>query len=64
MCVPQEQPQPHLGAALAKVWEAQDEGVWEWDDDRDRRPMWMTYQGLSVLTTHALYGYGRPALPA
>lgn len=48
----------HLAAAVSRVWELQQEGVWEWDDDRQRRPVWMTYQGLSVLAAHAVHSCG------
>lgn len=47
------------GAALA-VWRGQSDGIWTWarDDAGDlRRPMWMTYQGLSALRSHALWKY-------
>ncbi|TPQ23840.1 hypothetical protein [Streptomyces sporangiiformans] len=50
------------GAATA-VWAAQTDGVWTWvrDDTGElRRPMWMTYQGLSALRAHAVWMYQPP----
>ncbi|MEU4092829.1 hypothetical protein [Streptomyces sp. NPDC026673] len=47
-----------LSDAVARVRAAERDGVWEWDDDRERRPIWMTYQGLAVLRAYALAGTG------
>jgi len=41
-----------LTAAVRKVWRAQRDGAWEWDD-RDR-PLWMMYQGAAVMREYAL----------
>ncbi|RII17624.1 hypothetical protein DSC45_12050 [Streptomyces sp. YIM 130001] len=45
--------------AAAAVWRQQTDGVWTWEGDGDDlgHPMWMTYQGLSALRTHALWMY-------
>jgi hypothetical protein len=40
-----------LEEAIARVVEAQHDGVWEWESDR---PVWMTYQGVSTLHAYAL----------
>ncbi|WP_307623061.1 hypothetical protein [Streptomyces sp. V3I7] len=54
-----------LDGAFAAVWAGQTDGIWSWDrgDGSElRRPMWMTYQGLSALRGHAVWIYqpGRP----
>ena len=49
-----------LDGAVAAVWAGQTDGIWIWgrDDGTDlRRPMWMTYQGLSALRAHAVWMY-------
>ncbi|MEV3854775.1 hypothetical protein AB0J38_10660 [Streptomyces sp. NPDC050095] len=49
-----------LTGAAAAVWRGQTDGIWTWvrDDIGElRRPMWMTYQGLSALRAHALWMY-------
>jgi len=49
-----------LDGAARAVWRGQTDGIWTWsrDDAGDlRRPMWMTYQGLSALRAHALWKY-------
>ncbi|WP_202918462.1 hypothetical protein [Streptomyces cavernae] len=49
-----------LDGAAAAVWRGQTDGIWTWarDDAGElRRPMWMTYQGLSALRAHALWKY-------
>ncbi|WP_330302070.1 MULTISPECIES: hypothetical protein [unclassified Streptomyces] len=49
-----------LEASLAAVWRSQRDGVWGWEDDRYLRPIWMTYQGLSVLRSPELCGWTPP----
>lgn len=49
-----------LDGAVAAVWAGQSGGIWSWDrgDGTElRRPMWMTYQGLSALRAHAVWMY-------
>ncbi len=50
-----------LDGALTAVWAGQRGGVWVWGRGGDgtelRRPMWMTYQGLSALRAHAVWMY-------
>lgn len=47
-----------LRAAVAAVRKQQVDGVWVWrDDDGERRPIWMTYQGLSVVRAPELSGW-------
>ncbi|EGX55832.1 hypothetical protein SZN_30879 [Streptomyces zinciresistens K42] len=51
-----------LDGAVAAVWAGQRDGVWLWgrgggDSTGLRRPMWMTYQGLSALRAHAVWTY-------
>ncbi|MEU9118285.1 hypothetical protein AB0C96_00185 [Streptomyces sp. NPDC048506] len=43
-----------LAAAVARVWGMQQGGVWRWDDGPMGHPVWMAYQGLSVLRRYAL----------
>ncbi|MGW7381996.1 hypothetical protein [Streptomyces sp. NPDC054794] len=49
-----------LDGAVAAVWAGQTDGIWTWgrgDGSELRRPMWMTYQGLSALRAHAVWMY-------
>ncbi len=46
-----------LTAAVARVRGMQRGGVWRWDDGPMGHPVWMAYQGLSVLRRHALMVY-------
>ncbi|MEV1024824.1 hypothetical protein [Streptomyces sp. NPDC050264] len=49
-----------LSGAAAAAWRGQTDGIWTWvrDDTGElRRPIWMTYQGLSALRAHALWIY-------
>ncbi|MGW1796715.1 hypothetical protein ACWCQN_12075 [Streptomyces sp. NPDC001984] len=49
-----------LDGAFAAVWAGQTNGIWSWDhgDGSElRRPLWMTYQGLSALRAHAVWMY-------
>ncbi|TXS42348.1 hypothetical protein EAO75_32840 [Streptomyces sp. uw30] len=49
-----------LEGAVAAVWAGQTDGIWLWERDESteqRRPMWMTYQGLSALRSHAVWMY-------
>ncbi|MFC8096292.1 hypothetical protein [Streptomyces sp. NPDC057301] len=49
-----------LDGAVAAVWTGQTDGIWSWargDSTELRRPMWMTYQGLSALRAHAVWMY-------
>lgn len=49
-----------LEGAVAAVWAGQTDGIWLWGRDEAterRRPMWMTYQGLSALRAHAVWMY-------
>ncbi|MEU1452585.1 hypothetical protein [Streptomyces avermitilis] len=49
-----------LDGAVTAVWAGQTDGIWAWvrDDSSElRRPMWMTYQGLSALRSHAVWMY-------
>ncbi|MET9830273.1 hypothetical protein ABZ078_13330 [Streptomyces sp. NPDC006385] len=49
-----------LEGAMAAVWAGQADGIWFWgrgDSPDLRRPMWMTYQGLSALRAHAVWMY-------
>ncbi|MFE6281617.1 hypothetical protein [Streptomyces sp. NPDC057877] len=57
-----------LDGAIAAVWAGQTDGIWIWgrgDSTELRRPMWMTYQGLSALRAHAVWMYqpDHPAVP-
>ncbi|MEU9187797.1 hypothetical protein AB0D14_25300 [Streptomyces sp. NPDC048484] len=52
-----------LNGAASAVWAGQTDGIWTWvrDDTSElRRPMWMTYQGLSALRAHAVWTYQPP----
>ncbi|MFJ8540008.1 hypothetical protein [Streptomyces sp. NPDC093591] len=56
----EEQWRVRLEGAVAAVWAGQTDGVWFWgrgDSTELRRPMWMTYQGLSTLRAHAVWMY-------
>ncbi|MGW3955690.1 hypothetical protein ACWEKM_33330 [Streptomyces sp. NPDC004752] len=56
----EERRRERLDGAFAAVWAGQTDGVWSWDrgDGSElRRPMWMTYQGLSAMRTHAVWMY-------
>lgn len=44
--------------AVQEVWSSQDGGLWEWDNGE--HPLWMTYQGLSVVHGYALHTSTRP----
>ncbi|MGI5193962.1 hypothetical protein ACQEVY_10025 [Streptomyces sp. CA-288835] len=50
-----------LDGAATAVWAAQTDGIWTWPREDTtselRRPMWMTYQGLSALRAHAVWMY-------
>ncbi|WP_309062521.1 hypothetical protein [Streptomyces sp.] len=49
-----------VDGAVAAVWAGQQDGIWCWgrgDSTELRRPMWMTYQGLSALRTYAVWTY-------
>jgi hypothetical protein len=50
-----------LDGAAAAVWAAQTDGIWTWPREDTtselRRPMWMTYQGLSALRARAVWMY-------
>ncbi|PWJ03763.1 hypothetical protein DKG34_31260 [Streptomyces sp. NWU49] len=49
-----------VDGAVAAVRAGQQDGVWSWgrgDSTELRHPVWMTYQGLSALRTHALWTY-------
>ncbi|MER6306363.1 hypothetical protein [Streptomyces sp. NPDC001657] len=46
-----------LAAAVARVRAVQRGGVWRWDDGPMGNPVWMAYQGLSVLRRYALMSY-------
>ncbi|MER6690858.1 hypothetical protein [Streptomyces minutiscleroticus] len=50
-----------LNGAAAAVAAAQTDGIWTWSPDNAgellRRPLWMTYQGLSALRAHAIWMY-------
>jgi len=39
--------------AVREVWSEQNGGLWQWDNGE--HPLWMTYQGLSVLHGYALH---------
>ncbi|MFC5954146.1 hypothetical protein ACFP51_06480 [Streptomyces pratens] len=57
-----------LDGAAACVRAGQQDGIWTWgrgESTELRRPMWMTYQGVSALRAHAVWTY-RPdeAAPA
>lgn len=41
-----------LDEAIARIIQAQDGGIWEWEGGE--RPLWMTYQGISTLYACAL----------
>ncbi|WP_369216129.1 hypothetical protein [Streptomyces flavofungini] len=49
--------QEMLAGAAASVWRQQEDGIWTWDGDDLAHPLWMTYQGLSVLRAHAVWMY-------
>ncbi|GAA1360740.1 hypothetical protein ACFPK5_05050 [Streptomyces beijiangensis] len=49
--------QRQLAGAVGSVWAQQQDGIWRWADGDLDRPLWMTYQGLSVLRRHALLVY-------
>jgi hypothetical protein len=56
----EEEWRERLNGAATAVWAAQTDGIWTWvrDDTGElRRPMWMTYQGLSALRAHAVWMY-------
>jgi Trypsin len=44
---------PLLDEAMRQVWRACNDGLWEWDDGE--RPLWMSYQGSSVIRDFALH---------
>lgn len=44
---------PLLAKAADRVWRSQRDGVWEWVDND--HPLWMTYQGMSVMRDYALW---------
>ncbi|MFJ6787417.1 hypothetical protein [Streptomyces angustmyceticus] len=46
-----------LTTAVTRVRGMQRGGVWRWDDGPMGHPVWMAYQGLSVLRRHALMVY-------
>jgi hypothetical protein len=49
-----------LDGAFAAVWAGQTDGIWSWDRDDGtelRRPLWMTYQGLSAVRADAVWMY-------
>ncbi|GAB2449446.1 prenyltransferase/squalene oxidase repeat-containing protein [Streptomyces incanus] len=57
-----------LDGAAACVRAGQQDGIWSWAQSENtelRRPLWMTYQGVSALRAHAVWTY-RPdeAAPA
>ncbi|MFC5213379.1 hypothetical protein [Streptomyces coerulescens] len=59
----QEELRIRLEGAVAAVWAGQTDGIWLWARDEAterRRPMWMTYQGLSALRAHAVWMYQPP----
>ncbi|MDC7335865.1 hypothetical protein PQR15_04085 [Streptomyces lydicus] len=49
--------QAQLSAAVARVRGMQQGGVWRWDDGPMGHPVWMAYQGLSVLRRYALMAH-------
>ncbi|WP_225858646.1 prenyltransferase/squalene oxidase repeat-containing protein [Streptomyces albicerus] len=56
----EEERRERLNGAASAVWAGQTDGIWTWvrDDTSElRRPMWMTYQGLSALRAHAVWVY-------
>ncbi|WP_327397130.1 hypothetical protein [Streptomyces phaeochromogenes] len=56
----EEEWRERLNGAASAVWAGQTDGIWTWvrDDTSElRRPMWMTYQGLSALRAHAVWVY-------
>ncbi|MGW2290193.1 hypothetical protein [Streptomyces phaeochromogenes] len=56
----EEEWRERLNGAVSAVWAGQTDGIWTWvrDDTSElRRPMWMTYQGLSALRAHAVWVY-------
>lgn len=56
----EEEWRERLSGAVSAVWAGQTDGIWTWvrDDTSElRRPMWMTYQGLSALRAHAVWVY-------
>ncbi|MGP4047640.1 hypothetical protein [Streptomyces sp. 2A115] len=56
----EEEWRERLNGAATAVWAGQTDGIWTWvrdDTSEFRRPMWMTYQGLSALRAHALWMY-------
>jgi hypothetical protein len=48
----------HLGNAIDVIVRTQHDGIWEWTDGN--RPLWMTYQGYSVLQAYALSRWTAP----
>lgn len=42
-----------LDTAVRQVWQAHHDGLWEWDDGE--RPLWMSYQGASVVRDYAMH---------
>ncbi len=46
-----------LRGAVARVSGMQRGGVWRWEDGPMGHPVWMTYQGLSVLRRYALMAH-------
>jgi hypothetical protein len=42
-----------LEQAIRRVWQAHRNGLWEWEDDGGR-PLWMTYQGASLIHDYSL----------
>ncbi|WP_237407886.1 hypothetical protein [Streptomyces sp. M2CJ-2] len=49
-----------LDGAAASVRAGQQDGIWSWergDSTELRRPMWMTYQGVTALRAHAVWTY-------
>ncbi|MGC9541396.1 hypothetical protein [Streptomyces sp. UG1] len=56
----QDELRVRLEGAMAAVWAGQTDGIWRWgpgESTEERRPMWMTYQGLSALRAHAVWMY-------
>jgi hypothetical protein len=41
-----------LDVAVRRVWQAQRDGLWEWDNGD--RPLWMSYQGACVVRDYAM----------
>ncbi|MBC2904453.1 terpene cyclase/mutase family protein [Streptomyces sp. PSKA01] len=56
----QDELRVRLEGAVAAVWAGQTDGIWYWGRGAGtevRRPISMTYQGLSALRTHAVWLY-------